>query len=468
MIRLDLAEVAALTAGALADLPAGPPPVVTGPVVVDSREAGAGSLFVALAGERVDGHDFVAAAVGRGAAGVLAQRPVGVPAVVVADPVSALGALAAAVRDRLPDLVVVGVTGSSGKTSTKDLLAQLLERHGTTVAPVGSYNNEIGAPLTLLRCDPETSYLVSEMGARGPGHIATLASIVRPGIGVVLNIGAAHASEFGSREATAAAKGELVEALPATGLAVLNADDPLVAAMAGRTSARVVLHGTGSAATVRATGVTLDGRGRPGFTLDTPEGSGRVQLRLYGDHHVSNALAAAAVAREVGMSVPDVVAALSAAEPRSRWRMQVSERPDGVTVVNDAYNANPESVRAALKALVGMAGGRRTWAVLGEMLELGERSTTEHDAIGRLAVRLDIDRLVSVGAGARPLHLGAVLEGSWGAEADWVPDVDAAAELLTAQLEPGDIVLVKASRGVRLERVAAALLGADVGPAAHG
>jgi len=381
-----------------------------------------------------------------------------VPAVVVDDVVAGLGRLAAAVRRRLPDLHVVGITGSSGKTSTKDLLAQLLERVGPTVAPPGNYNNEIGLPLTVLSAVPTTRFLVLEMGARGLGHIRELTDIAVPDVGVVLNVGTAHVGEFGSQEAIAAAKGELVEALPEHGLAVLNADDPLVRPMAERTAARVVSYGESEGADVRAVDVALDERGRPRFELVGAAGRAVVAMRLVGEHHVGNALAAAAVALDAGAPLDVVAEALTEAEPRSRWRMEVVERPDGVTVVNDAYNANPESVRAALKALVALAGDRRSWAVLGEMGELGPEHLAAHDGIGRLAVRLNVDKLVVVGAGAKAMHLGAGLEGSWDNESVHVPDVEAAVALLREQLRPGDVVLVKASRAAGLERVAAALL----------
>lgn len=457
MIDLTLAEVAAAVGGVLADA-TDPDAMVTGPVTVDSRQVVPGGLFVAVAGEHHDGHDFAASAVASGAVAVLAARPVGVPAVVVDDVVAGLGRLAGAVRRRLPGLHVVGITGSSGKTSTKDLLAQLLERLGPTVAPPGNYNNEIGLPLTVLAADPTTRFLVLEMGARGLGHIRELADIAVPDVGVVLNVGTAHVGEFGSQAAIAAAKGELVEALPERGLAVLNADDPLVRPMAGRTAARVVRYGESDAADVRAVDVALDERGRPRFELVSAAGRAVVAMRLVGEHHVSNALAAAAVALDAGAPLDAVAEALTEAEPRSRWRMEVVERPDGVTVVNDAYNANPESVRAALKALVALAGDRRSWAVLGEMGELGAEHIAAHDTIGRLAVRLNVDKLLVVGAGAKAMHLGAGMEGSWDDESVFVTDVDAAVALLREQLRPGDVVLVKASRAAGLERVAAALL----------
>lgn len=474
MIPLSLGEVAAATGGELVDVP-DPLALVGGPVVVDSRLVVPGALFVALPGERADGHDFAEAALAAGAVAVLAQRPVGGPAVVCPDGVAALGALAREVLTRLPDLLVVGVTGSAGKTGTKDLLAQVLDRCGETVAPQGSYNNEIGVPLTVLRVEPATRHLVLELGARGPGHIRYLCRIAPPRVGVVLNVGAAHASEFGTVAATAAAKGELVEALRPDGLAVLNADDDMVRAMAGRTRAEVVLVGQSAHAQVRAEDVRLDSQARPRFQLVAAAGStqgsthgstspdrAEVALRLHGEHHVANALAAAAVALHVGMGLPEIAGALSEATARSRWRMEVSQRPDGVTVVNDAYNANPDSVRAALKALVAMAPGRRTWAVLGEMLELGADSVRQHDALGRLAVRLNVSRLVAVGEGARAIHSGAVQEGSWGEESTFVPDADAAYELLTRELTDGDVVLVKSSRDVGLRWLGDRLAGREV------
>jgi UDP-N-acetylmuramoyl-tripeptide--D-alanyl-D-alanine ligase len=275
---------------------------------------------------------------------------------------------------------------------------------------------------------------------------------------VVPNVGSAHIGEFGGLEGVAAAKGELVECLPADGVAVLNADDDRVRAMSARTSARISTFGTRETAEVRGTDLRLDQRGRPGFRLVTPEGAAPVELQFFGEHQVANALAVAAVARGLGLPVGEIAAALEAAVPVSRWRMEVRDRADGVTVLNDAYNANPESVRAALRTLVGLAGGRRTWAVLGEMRELGASSGEEHDAIGRLAVRLGIAKLVVVGEAAKPMHLGASLEGSWGDESMFVPNAEAALAVLREGVAPGDAVLVKASRAVGLERLAEALL----------
>ena len=464
MIALSLAEIATIVGGRLAD--ADPATVVTGSVEYDSRLVAAGGLFLALPGERVDGHDFVATAFEQGAVAALVSHRVAGPHVQVEDGVAALTALAAAVVRRLPAVTVVGVTGSSGKTSTKDLLAHLLARLGPTVAPAGSLNNELGLPYTVLRADESTRFLVLEMGSRGVGHIRHLAAIAPPGIGVVLNVGSAHIGEFGSREAIAQAKGELVEAVGADGLAVLNADDPLVRAMAARTRARVVLAGEAPDADVRADGVDLDELGRASFALHSSGRSANVGLRLVGAHHVGNALAAAAVALEAGMPLADIAAALGEAVPASRWRMEVTERPDGVVVINDAYNANPESMRAALKALASVARSRRadggrSFAVLGQMAELGADGPAEHDALGRLAVRLDISRVIAVGELARPIQHGAALEGLWNGESTWVADVDAAVRMLRAELRPADVVLVKASRAASLERVALAIADDD-------
>lgn len=491
MIEMSLREVAAVTGGRL-HRATGDERVTA--VEFDSRQVGAGGLFLALPGERADGHDFAAAAVAAGAAGVLAAREVDAPAVVVppaergslaapdplgnsylaaTDPdgagaavLAALARLAAHTVAALPDLTVVGVTGSSGKTSTKDLLAAVLAPLGPTVAPPGSFNNELGLPWTVLRADEDTRHLVLEMSARGRGHIAALCRIARPRIGVVLNVGSAHLREFGSSAAIAVAKGELVEALPAAahgGIAVLNADDWRVAGMAPRTRARVVTTGSAREADVRADDVVLDA-GRARFRLVTPRGTADVALRLVGAHHVGNALAAAAVALECGATPGDVATALSAAAPASRWRMEVTDRADGVTVINDAYNANPESMRAALQALAALAAGpsgptsaagpsgptsgpgtRRTWAVLGHMAELGDTAAAAHADTAAVAAELGVHELVTVDA---PEY------GSGRA----VRDVAAALDLLRSELAPGDVVLVKASRSAGLDRLADALL----------
>ena len=405
-------------------------------------------------------------AVEAGAVAVLAARPVGVPAIVVDDVVAALGALARAVVARL-GTTVVGLTGSAGKTSTKDLIAQLLQRKGPTVWPEGNLNNEIGLPLTALRADDTTRHLVLEMGARGVGHIRYLAGLTPPRIGVVLNVGTAHIGEFGGREQIALAKGELVEALPPAedgGVAVLNADDPYVRAMVPRTKARTLLFGEAEDAAVRAENVRLTELGQPAFTLHTPSGCSDVTMRLYGEHHVSNALAAAAVAHELGMPADEIATALSEAGTLSRWRMEVTERADGVTVVNDAYNANPESMRAALRALVAMGAAGKAGAVVRGRCSVRwpssatSRSPNTTRSGGWPSGSTSASSWQSA-AGKRPgCDMGAKNEGSWGEESVHVSDAQAAVDLLRSELRPGDVVLVKASRSVGLERVAAALL----------
>lgn len=499
MIELSLAQIAEIVGGRLADIGVDRAGAtrVTGTVEFDSRAVAPGGLFLALPGARSDGHDFAAAAVAAGAVGVLAARPVGVPAIVV-DPqpfsgsgsggtagvlehdsdgsgaavLAALAKLAAAVATELVagGLTIVGLTGSSGKTSTKDLIAAVLAPLGEVIAPPGSFNNELGHPWTVLRANRSTDYLVLEMSARHPGNIAALAQIAPPSIAAVLNVGTAHLGEFGSREAIAATKSELPAAVPASGVVILNVDDPVVARMADKTAARVVRVGRvsdGSAARdgadIWAENIVLDPLARARFTLHAGGAGVDVSLAVHGDHQVSNALCAAAVALECGADLDQVARALGAAGPVSGQRMQVSTRADGVTIVNDAYNANPDSMRAGLKALAWM--GRqgppesRSWAVLGEMAELGDDAITEHDRIGRLAVRLDVSRLIVVGTG-RPMSAmlhGAVMEGSWGSEAAAVADADAALNLLRAELRSGDVVLVKASNSAGLGALAEAL-----------
>ncbi len=460
MIPFSLAELAAAMAGRLSG-GANPAAPVTGPVVIDSREVVPGAVFVALPGEHVDGHDFARTAHQAGAVVTIATREVGVPALLVDDPVQALGLLARALLDRLPAVRVVGITGSSGKTSTKDLVAGLLERLGPTVAPPGSLNNELGVPLTVLRATEDTRFLVLEMGARGRGHIDYLCRIAPPTVGVVVGVGTAHLGEFGSREAIAEAKAELVRALPPGGLAVLNADDEVVAAMAAQTPARAVLAGRDMRAGVRVTDLELDDQARPRFTLHADGDRVPVALALHGDHHAANAALAAAVALDAGMSPAEVARVLGEQVPRSRWRMEVRTRADGLTVVNDAYNANPDSTRSAVRTLVAMAGSggtaRRSWAVLGEMRELGADSVHEHEEIGRLTAAAGVDRVIAVGEPTRPLALAA------GERAVWVADPREATAFLTDRVGAGDVVLLKASRAVGLERVAEDLLTAGAG-----
>jgi UDP-N-acetylmuramoyl-tripeptide--D-alanyl-D-alanine ligase len=523
MIDLTVAQIADIVGGELADISveAAAELHVTGTIEFDSRNVTPGGLFLALPGARSDGHDHAASAVAAGAVVVLAARSVGVPAIVVApDPraarcgdsglagvlehdtdgsgaavLAALAMLAAAVAAELVagGLTIVGITGSSGKTSTKDLLAAVLDPLGEVVAPPGSFNNELGHPWTVLRATNSTDYLILELSARHPGNIAALAAIAPPAIGVVLNVGTAHLGEFGTRETIEQTKAELPQAVPQHGVVVLNVDDPAVAAMVNVTSARVVRvsrrsQSDSGLSDVWAGPVTLDELARPHFTLhvaDSADSAVEVRLAVHGDHQVINALCAAAVAVECGASAEQVAAALAGAHPVSQHRMRVSTRADGVTVIDDAYNANPDSMRAGLQALAWIARGgaseesdivarpRRSWAVLGEMAELGEDAIPEHDRIGRLAVRLDVSRLIVVGMGRSmsAMHDGAVMEGARGSEGERVAaivaDVDAALALLRAELQSGDVVLVKASNAAGLATLADAL-AADTDPADQG
>lgn len=505
MIPMTLADVARVTGGTLSES-ADPDATVTSYVEFDSRKITPGGLFVALPGSNVDGHDFAESAIDRGAAGALVARDVGVPAVILprveriegdnsdlaaGDPdgtaravVAGMAKLAAYVARTLVDkhgLRITGVTGSAGKTSTKDLIANVLGRGGETVAPPGSFNNEIGLPYTVLRCTENTKFLVAEMSARNVGHIAQLASIAPPHIGVVLNVGSAHLGEFGSRENIAQAKGELVEALPAEGIAILNADDDLVAGMAPRTQGRVVRFSADNSATAQgdaaeyyATDIQLDDVARATFTMHSPAGDPqRVSLKVFGAHQVSNALAAAAVGIEAGLDAATVADALSNAHSVSVNRMDVNTRADGLTVINDAYNANPDSMRAGIAALGFTAAARpgvRSIAVLGEMGELGSDSVEAHRALGDELARYRVTHLVTVGESeeTRALAERAVERGIDARAADGVERAAGIVGEIVSTPPPGeeewrsrpdrDVVLVKASNAVGLWRVAETLL----------
>jgi len=460
MIALTLAEVASATGGALhtENSDANAETVVSGAVTTDSREIGPGDVFVAKRGEFDDGHRFAPAAVEQGAALLIVEHALdlAVPQIVVDDSVAALGALATEVVRRVRELGrlrIVGVTGSNGKTTTKNLLRAVLEHVGPTVAARASYNNEVGAPVTMLELTEQTEFLVAEMGASGVGEIARLVKMARPDIGIVLKVGLAHAGEFGGIEQTVRAKSEMVTDLLETDVAVLNADDPRVVPMAGLTAARVVWFGLGDDADVRATDLHVHARGTD-FTVTVPGGeAARVRFGVLGEHHVMNALATVAASLQLGVGLADIVSALESVTLAERWRMQVMGGRDDITVINDAYNASPDSMAAALKTLAQVKSpGTRTVAVLGEMSELGEFSGEEHDRIGLLAVRLGISQLVVVGPGARRLHISAINEGSWDGESAYVETADEAFELVTAGAQPGDTVLVKSSNsaGLRL------------------
>jgi len=461
MIPLTLAELAAVVGGSLAD--AETAAEVTGEAFVDSRTVVRGGLFVAVPGEHVDGHDFAAAAVEAGAAAVLGARPTGVPTVVVDDPVRALGRLARHVVDVLRP-TVLALTGSHGKTGTKDFLAQILAAEGATVWTDGNRNNEIGVPLTVLRTTPDTRFLALEMGARGVGHIAELCAVAPPEVAAVLKVGTAHLGEFGSREAIAAAKGEIIEALPQTVTAVLNADDDLVAAMRPRTMARVLTFGV--AGDVSWRGLELDELGRPSVELGYDGAWAPLHLLEAGAHQVANAAAATAMALAVGVPFAEVVSILGSARSLSPWRMALHERADGLVVVNDSYNANPASMNAALDALaaIGERGGRRTLAVLGEMLELGETSAEQHAEVGGHAAELGIDVVVTVGGVAEAIAEGARRTPGWAGAVVPTAGREQAADWLRHNVGARDVVLVKASRGAALEHLADALAQPSTGP----
>ncbi|MEY4067138.1 MAG: hypothetical protein RIQ44_350 [Actinomycetota bacterium] len=440
--------------------------IVTGSVETDSRLVGAGSLFVAKPGEVTDGHNFLKQAKAAGAIAALVERPVpdvDIPQIQVADAVLALGKLAKAVLALVrseTDLKVVGITGSNGKTTTKNMLRAILSTQGETIAPIESYNNEVGAPISVLKVDRNTKYLVAELGAGGPGSIAYLTEIVKPDIAVELKVGLAHAGEFGGIEATAKIKAELLVGSSNQTTAVLNADDVNVRAMGEKFEGPKVWFGTGPDSQYRADNyeMTLAGTG---FDLHWPDGSvNRVTLQILGEHHAMNALASSAVADLLGVPRPQIVSALEQLPLAERWRMQLSHRADGVSIINDAYNASPDSSRAAMQTLaqLGRQTGRRTVAVIGEMAELGEFSAEEHDKLGRLAVRLNIDLLIAVGPAAKLVYMGASFEGSFDGESQYFESLDEALTGVRGMLRSGDIVLVKSSKSANLRHLGDALL----------
>lgn len=460
MIAMTIDEIATAMRGRVIGADAATA-VVDGPAYTDSREVTPGGMFFAKPGEFTDGHLFAPQAIERGAALIVVDHELDldIPQVLVADVVEALGELARAVIARVREsgiLRIVGITGSNGKTTTKNLLAAILARVGETVAARASFNNEVGAPLTMLEVTDRTAFLVAEMGASREGDIARLIRMARPDVGVVLKVGLAHAGEFGGIEHTQRAKSEMVVDLEARDTAVLNADDPRVAAMADLTRARVLwfaVDGERTQDRVLATDVRASRTGTA-FRLHLPDGASRdVTFRVLGEHHVANALAAASAAHVLGVGIDDIVAGLQSVTRAERWRMEVMGGARGVTIINDAYNASPDSMAAALKTLVQLREpGGRAIAVLGEMSELGDASGAEHDRIGLLAVRLGVDQVVVVGAGARRMHISTINEGSWDGESVFVETQDEAFELLLSLLRERDTVLVKSSNaaGLRL------------------
>ncbi|MCE4024432.1 UDP-N-acetylmuramoyl-tripeptide--D-alanyl-D-alanine ligase [Microbacterium sp. Au-Mic1] len=458
MIGLSLAEIAEIVGGDLRPA-AGhdPASIVSGVVDTDSRQMTQGGVFVAKPGEHTDGHRFVGAALENGAVLALVEHPVAeaISQIVVPDVVDAIAELARAVVARVRaagGLRIVGVTGSNGKTTTKNFLARILQDEGETIAPIASYNNEVGAPLTMLRITDTTRFLVCEFGASAPREIARLAGLVTPDVVIELMVGLAHAGGFGGIEETARAKAELVEVAAPGGTAVLNLDDPRVAGMASlaeERGLRIVGFGQGTAADVRAAEIDVT----PSGTSCIVHVDGQalpLRLQVLGAHHVNNAIAAIAATGALGVAPADAIARLETVQLAERWRMQPMGGTD-VRIINDAYNASPDSMAAALRTLAQITGpDERTVAVLGAMSELGETAGDEHDRIGLLAVRLNIQRIVVVGAEARRLYLAAVGEGSWDGEAVHLADADAAFEYLQRELRPGDRVLVKSSNSAGL------------------
>ena len=446
MITLTAGEIALLVGGELLcdrDL------LISKAPVFDSRLATPGCFFLALKGENADGHEFAADAYRNGAMFSLTSQRIDGPCIVVKDVLEALSILAAFVRKRLDKLVVIGITGSQGKTSTKDLLTHMLGAVGPTVAPAGSFNNDLGLPITLLQCDHRTRFCILEMGARHMGDIARLCEIAKPNIGVVLTVGTAHIGEFGSREVIAQTKGELIASLDKDGIAILGTYDEFTPKMASLHQGQVILFGEKADIQVRAADVEMR-EGRPHFDLVTPAGRDAVGMRAVGAHQVANALAVAAVGTALALPLELIASSLSTAEISSKWRMELHESAD-LLIINDAYNANPESMSAAMRALVLFAQerGGSAWAFVGKMNELGQTQAPQSAAIGALAVELGIDHLVEINAPEYGEPVGAMV-------IHQRPTIESALDLVE-YFAPGDVVLVKASRSQGFEVLAESL-----------
>jgi UDP-N-acetylmuramoyl-tripeptide--D-alanyl-D-alanine ligase len=464
LIELELGQLAEIVGGKIIG---DAKKVIAGSVETDSRLVGTGSLFFAKPGEHTDGHNFIADAIERGAIAAVVERETdaGIDQVIVHDSVEALGKLAAWLIKELKSsgqLRVIGITGSNGKTTTKNMLRQILSKVGNTIAPIESYNNKVGAPISILRSDRKTQFLVVEMGAEGIGSIDYLAKMADPDVALVLKVGLAHVGKFGGIETTAQIKGELASALRDDAQLILNCDDSLVRNMQNQSKASVHWFGTSPEANYLATDIRLLEDGTS-FKMNWPDGqSETIKLKILGDVHIMNALAAAAAAELLGASRAQIREGLESIELAERWRMERAVRSDGVVVINDAYNASPDSMKAALQTLAQLGRmGSRTIAVLGHMAELGEFSRSEHDAIGRLVVRLNIDQLVVVGDEAKLIHMGASQEGSWDGESMFFTSIDEALEYLRGILSQGDTVLVKSSKSANLRFLGDKLLEAD-------
>lgn len=458
MISLTLKEIAQALSGQLhlGESAATEETIVNGDAQTDSREICQGQIFFARRGEVTDGHNFATAAVDAGAALIVAERLTDprVPHILVEETTFALGALARFVVARVRangNLTVIGITGSNGKTTTKNLVARILEKTANTVASEKSFNNEVGAPLTMLRIAEETRYLVAEMGASAEAEITRLTDMARPDIGVVLSVGLAHAGGFGSIEATVRAKSEMVFALDESGWAVLNYDDARVRAMSRLTPARTCFFGKNENCQVRATDITSSVHGAD-FTLSIAAETYRVHFPVLGEHHVSNALAAASVAHLLGVDAQTIVQTLEETTKPAKWRMEQIHCKNGILIINDAYNASPDSMKAALKTLAQIGRERgRTIAVLGEMSELGEFAGPAHDEIGTLAVRLRISETVVIGKDIRRMYISAVNEGAWeDSAAKFFETADEAYKYLLSAIRPQDTVLVKSSNSAGL------------------
>ena len=446
MITLTAGEIALLVGGEVfcdKDL------LVSKAPVFDSRLATPGCFFLALKGENADGHEFAADAYRNGSMFSLTSQRIDGPCIVVKDVLEALSILAAFVRKRLDKLIVIGITGSQGKTSTKDLLTHMLGAVGPTVAPAGSFNNDLGLPITLLECDDRTRFCILEMGARHMGDIARLCEIAKPNIGVVLTVGTAHIGEFGSREVIAQTKGELIASLDKDGIAILGTYDEFTPKMASLHQGQVILFGEKADIQVRAADVEMR-EGRPHFDLVTPAGRDAVGMRAVGAHQVANALAVAAVGTALALPLELIASSLSTAEISSKWRMELHESAD-LLIINDAYNANPESMSAAMRALVLFAQerGGSAWAFVGKMNELGQTQAPQSAAIGALAVELGIDHLVEINAPEYGEPVGAMV-------IHQRPTIESALDLVE-YFAPGDVVLVKASRSQGFEVLAESL-----------
>lgn len=423
--------------------------VVSGNFKFDSREVEPGDIFLALRGERHDGHEFIPAAVSAGAALAITTRGVDSPHIKVADVLVAISQLANHLRRQLPQLKVIGITGSQGKTTTKDILGSILEGVGPCVIPKRSFNNDLGVPITLLRCNEETKFCVLEMGARHTGDIARLTELAAPDVGIVLRVGNAHLGEFGSRANIAATKSELIKGLKPGATAILGTYDEFTPEMQVPSGVRRITFGETGSAQVRAADVELHG-GHPAFDLVTPEGREPVELQLIGAHQIANALAAAAAAFALGITTHQIAGALSLHTSKSPWRMELVEL-DGALLINDSYNANPESMAAALQTLVLLTQerGGRSWALLGRMHELGDSAAELHNQVGALARSLKVDHLVAIGEAGFLSNQ----ECATGTTEHFFPDLESAATILP-EIQAGDVILVKASRAEHLEEIA--------------